>query len=138
MSLKAFMRENVQEVEPVEVVVSKRFKDESGLPMAWKVGCVSIEDDNILRKECTKTMRKNKKTSAEFDYPTYLIRLAVRCVQFPNLNDTELQNSYDVMCAEDLLSAMLLPGEMNDLNQAVNAVNGFDNSFEDLVDEAKN
>lgn len=138
MSLKAFLRENVQAVEPAEVLVSKRFKGEDDQPMLWKVSCISVDDDNVLRKECTKTTRKNKKTSAEFDYPTYLLRLAVKCVQFPDLNDAELQNSYGVMCAEDLLSTMLLPGEMNDLNQAVSAVNGFDNSFEDLVDEAKN
>ncbi|WP_099205654.1 phage tail assembly chaperone [Scatolibacter rhodanostii] len=137
MDLKAFLRENVEAVEPVKVAVSKRMKDENGAPVPWVIGCISSNEDSILRKECTKTVKKGKKQSAEFDYPAYQTKLAVKCIQFPDLADAVLQDSYGVMCAEDLLNAMLLPGEMSDLAQAVTDINGFA-SFEEEVDEAKN
>lgn len=137
MDLKAFLRENVETVEPTKVIVSKRMKDEQGEAIPWVVGCISSNADNLLRKECTKTVKKGKKQATEFDYPAYQTKLAVKCVQFPNLNDAVLQDSYGVMCAEDLLNAMLLPGEMNDLAQAVTEINGFA-TFEEEVEEAKN
>lgn len=138
MSLKAFLKENVETAKPVEVVISKRFKDENGQPVPWVVGCISTQENSALRKECTKVTQKGKKSQAEFDFPEYQTRFLTRCVQFPDLNAVELQNSFGVMCAEELLHVMLLPGEFDDLYQAANAVNGFDTSFEEQVDEAKN
>ena len=57
----------------------------------------------------------------------------------PDLLDRELQNSYGVERAEDLLLAMVDdPGEYNDLAAFVQKFQGFDTSFEDKVNEAKN
>ena len=56
---------------------------------------------------------------------------------FPNLQDTELQDSYGVMSAEELITTMLTPGEFEDYSTKVMQVNGFD-SDTDLVEEAKN
>ena len=137
MDLKAFLRENVETVEPVKVVISKRMKDESGNAIPWVVGCISSNEDNLLRKEFTKIVKKGKKQVTEFDYQAYQTKLAVKCIQFPDLNDAVLQDSYGVMGAENLLNAMLLPGEMSDLAQAVTEINGF-TTFEEEVEEAKN
>ncbi|EQG32401.1 phage XkdN-like family protein [Clostridioides difficile DA00129] len=59
-------------------------------------------------------------------------------IVFPDLHDAELQNSYGVMGAEELLTTMLTPGEYTDLSSEVGEVNGFDRTFEDKVEEAKN
>ena len=74
----------------------------------------------------------------DLDTNTYLARLAIACTSFPDLNDKELQDSYDVMGAEDLLNKMLLPGEFTDYMDAVQEINGFDFSMDDVVEEAKN
>ncbi|HBG5851887.1 TPA: phage portal protein, partial [Clostridioides difficile] len=47
-------------------------------------------------------------------------------------------DSYRVMGANQLLKAMLTPGEYTEYVQEVLDINGFDNSFEDKVEEAKN
>jgi hypothetical protein len=59
-------------------------------------------------------------------------------VAYPNLNDAELQNSYGVMGAEALLEAMLTAGEYITLSGKVAEINGFNESVEELVEEAKN
>ena len=57
----------------------------------------------------------------------------------PDLYDTELQDSYGVKTPEELLLAMVDdPGEYNELAMFVQRFNGFDNPFEEKVNEAKN
>ena len=74
----------------------------------------------------------------EIDTNKYIGLLACTCTVFPNLNDAQLQNSYGVMCADELLKAMLLPGEYADYLMKVQEICGFDKSTQELVDEAKN
>ena len=65
--------------------------------------------------------------------------MIVASVVVPDLYDKELQDSYGVMTPEDLLLAMVdNPGEYNDLASFVQKFQGFDVSFSDKVDEAKN
>ena len=53
--------------------------------------------------------------------------------------DAELQDSYGVSKPEDLLLAMVDdPGEYNDLVNFVQKFQGFDISFDDKVEQAKN
>lgn len=54
------------------------------------------------------------------------------------MDDAELQNSYGVMGADALLKVMLTPGEYADYLTKIQEVNGFDISFDEKVDEAKN
>ena len=57
----------------------------------------------------------------------------------PDLYNVELQNSYGVKKPDDLLMAMVDdPGEYNALVAFVQNLQGFNTSFNDLVDEAKN
>ena len=63
--------------------------------------------------------------------------MCVRTTVYPDLQDKELQDSYGVMSAEELISTMLTPGEFEDYATAVMKANGFDDE-ENLVEEAKN
>lgn len=74
----------------------------------------------------------------ETDYAQYVGKLAVACTVFPDLNNKELQDSYQVMGAESLLKKMLTPGEYQDYLAKVQEINGFDIALEDLVEDAKN
>ncbi len=73
----------------------------------------------------------------ETDINAYMAKLAVRCTIYPDLNNVELQTSYKVMNAEELLRTMLTPGEYQDYLTKVQEVNGF-SSMQELVEEAKN
>ena len=50
----------------------------------------------------------------EFDQDKFMIEMTLKSVVFPNLNDAELQGNWDAIGAEELLKAMLTPGELAD------------------------
>ncbi len=139
--LSCFLSQNAITVENVKVVVSKRFMNKDKKPVEWEVKCITSEEDELIKKECTKRKPIPGKKGAympETDYDQYVGRLAVACTVFPDLNNKELQDSYQVMGAEALLKKMLTPGEYREYLSKVQEVNGFDIALEDLVEEAKN
>ncbi|WP_137744540.1 phage tail assembly chaperone [Robertmurraya siralis] len=140
-NLQAFFAQNVEKVEMKEVVVSTRFKGEDGKPMKWQVAPVTADEDAAFRKSATKRMPlpgKKNVYQPETDYDLYVLKLTAACVKFPDLNNADLQNSYGVMGAENLLKKMLLPGEYAELTKIIQEVNNFDVTMDELVEEAKN
>lgn len=140
-NLTAFLAQNAIKVENVKYVASKRFVNEDGKPLEWEIASITSEEDELLRKSCTKRVPvpgKRNMYAPETDFNAYITKQAVKCTLFPNLNDVELQNSYGVMGGEALLKVMLTPGEYADYISKVQEVNGFDVPLEDAVEEAKN
>lgn len=141
MNLSAFLAENALAVESVKFAASQRFMGDDGKPVLWEIKTITGTEDEALRKSCAKRVPvpgKKNQYQKETDYDMYLGKLAVACTVFPNLNDQELQDSYKVMGADALLKTMLTPGEYVDYLTKVQEVCGFDASFQDEVDEAKN
>ena len=139
-SLSGFFAENAIKVENIKYVASKRFLDEKKKPLEWEIRSLTSQEDEDLRKECTKRIPINGRRgqfTLETDYNLYLGKLASKCTVYPNLNDAELQNSYKVMGA-DTLQNMLTAGEYADYLAKIQEINGFDTSMEEMVDEAKN
>ncbi len=140
-TLQAFLAENVKKETKILFVASNRFLDEQGNPVSWEIGCITSEQDDELRQKATKMVpvhgRRGQYTR-ETDYNEYLAELAVKCTLYPDLNNTELQNSYRVMGAVQLLKTMLKPGEYQRYLMKIQEVNGFDESMTDLEEEAKN
>lgn len=140
-NLSGFLSQNALKIDNVSYVASKRFLDENGKPIPWEIECITSTEDEALRKACTKRVPipgKRNQYTQETDYNLYLGKLAARCTAFPNLDDAELQNSYGVMGADALLKTMLSPGEYSDYLMKIQEVNGFEVTFEEAVDEAKN
>lgn len=140
-NLSAFLSQNAIKEENVKYVASKRFIDEKGNPIPWEIKAVTSDEDEAIRRSCTKRVAVAGKRGVfvpETDYNAYVAKLAAACTVFPNLNDAELQNSYGVMGADSLLKVMLKAGEYADYLNKVNEINGFNQTMEDLVDEAKN
>lgn len=139
-SLTAFLAQNVKQVEHEKWVVSDRFVGADGQPVEWEVRCISSRDDETLRRDCqyrAPVPGKRGRFTQEFDSVLYLAKLAAACTVYPNLDDAELQDSYGVKCAEDLISAMLTPGEYTGYTERLLALCGFGDKAE-LVDQAKN
>lgn len=140
-SLAAFMAQNAVKAEVIEAAVSKRFLDVDGKPVKWKLGAITSEEDESLRKSCTyKTQVTGKKDqfTMDFDNNRYIGVLAAKCVVYPDLNDVGLQDSYSVKSGDSLLKTMLLPGEYAKLVEKVQEINGYDRSMDEVVEEAKN
>ncbi|SDD75461.1 Phage XkdN-like tail assembly chaperone protein, TAC [Paenibacillus sp. UNCCL117] len=137
--LAAFFAQNVVGEVTEDAVVSERFKDKDGQPVAWKLRSMTEAENEECRKAATRRIKgKNGSYTTETSPEEYMARLAVASVVFPNLRDAELQKSYGVMGAETLLRKMLLPGEYTSLIQRVQELNGFDQDMNELVDEVKN
>lgn len=140
-NLSFFLSQNVIKDESIKYVASKRFVDEDGKPVEWEICCITSDEDEAIRKACTRKVQvpgKRNQYTPETDFNAYLGKLAARCTVYPNLNDAELQNSYGVLGADSLLKTMLKPGEYADYLTKIQEVNGFDITMEDMVDEAKN
>lgn len=140
-NLSAFLSQNVLRNENERHVVSNRFVDENKKPIKWEIQAITSQDDELLRKTCTRKVQMPGKKNHyinDLDQNKYAGLLAVKCTVFPNLNDATLQDSYGVMGSDELLKTMLLPGEYADYLNLVQKINGFEKSLEDKVEEAKN
>lgn len=140
-TLSAFFAQNAKKIDNVMFAASPRFTDpETGEPMEWEICCITAKENAAIRKSCMRQIpvpgRKGQFTQ-DFDAHAYLAKVSVRCTVFPNLNDAELQGSYGVMGAEQLITTMLSAGEFEDYSTKVLEVNGFQTG-EEMVEEAKN
>ena len=137
---KEFMAGNAIKDENVKYVASKRFV-KNNKPIEWEIQAIDSDKDEAIRKECTKRVPivgKRGQYNQETDTDKYIGKLCVASTVYPNLNDTELQDSYGVKGADALLKKMLKAGEYTEYKAKVMEVNGYDMSMEELVDEAKN
>lgn len=139
-NLSCFLAGNVEKRGNKKVVVSNRFKDKDGKPVEWEIRSISADEDEAIRKSCTKkvpVVGKRNQFTQEFDANGYLAKLAARAVVFPDLNNAELQNSYGVMGAEQLIKVMLYKDEFDKLTESL--VESTDSEdANDLIEEAKN
>lgn len=140
--LTAFFAGNAIPIENVKYVASKRFIDpETKAPIEWELSAIESAIDEEIRKECTikkPIPGKRGQYTNDIDTDKYIARVCARCTVYPNLNNTELQESYGVKGADVLLRKMLNVGEYAEYKAKVMELNGFDTSMDELVDEAKN
>jgi len=134
MNLSCFLQQNAIPVSNVNFQASKRFLDDEKNPVMWEIKAINSSADEEIRRSCT----KRGASSAELDYSMYMGKLAARCTIFPNLSDAALQDSYGVLGDDNLLKAMLSPGEYSDYIAKVQRINGFDVDFSEKVKIAKN
>lgn len=138
-NLSCFLAGNAEKRENRKLVVSERFRDKNK-PVEWELRSISAAEDEAIRKTCTKQTQvpgKKGQFTQTFDANAYLAKLAAAAVVFPDLNNAELQDSYGVMGAEQLIKAMLYKDEFDILADAlVDAADAED--INDLVEEAKN
>jgi len=138
-NLNMFFAENAQTDLIEDFIVSERFKDDKKNPMVWKLRTLTEAENADIRASATKRVQvKRGVTLPETNPNEYMAKLIVASVVFPNLKDADLQKSYNVIGAENLVRTMLIAGEYSTLAEKVQIINGFDKDLNDLVDEAKN
>ncbi|WP_276358408.1 phage tail assembly chaperone [Cohnella caldifontis] len=135
----AFFSQNAVLEQTEEFVVSERFRDPNGQPIPWKLRTISESENEEIRKAATQMVRgKGGQRIPETKPEVYLAKVAAASVVYPDLKNAELQKSYGVIGAEDLLKKMLLAGEYAALVRKVETMNGFDRDINELVEEVKN
>jgi len=137
--LTDFFMENSEKVGIVKYAPSSRFRGEDGNPIEWELRALSNKEVKELRKlSGKKVLDKKGREVQDVDTETYISKMVVECIVYPNLNDVELQNSYGVMEAEKLLDVMLICGEYNRLMNKIQEINQYHSTIEDEEREAKN
>ena len=137
-----FMKANKVVKENEKHAVTKSLCDESGKPLLWEFRHISSKENEDLRENCMMEVQVTGKPGVyrqKFRSGEYLKKMVAASIVYPDLYDAELQDSYGVKTPEDLLLEMVDdPGEYSELASYVQKFQGFDVSFNDEVDEAKN
>lgn len=137
-----FMKANKKEKKNGFHAATASLCDENGKPLEWEFRHITSKENETIREDCTIEVPITGKPGMyrqKLQSSLYVQRMICASVVTPDLYDKELQDSYGVMKPEELLLAMVDdPGEYNDLAAYVQKFLGFNVSFEDKVDEAKN
>lgn len=137
-----FMKSNKTEKQNEMHPVTKSLCDDKGNPLEWEFRHISSKENENIRESCTVEIPVPGKPNMyrpKMKSSLYIQKMIVASVVMPDLYDAELQDSYGVKTPEDLLFAMVDdPGEYNELAGYVQKFQGFNVSFEEKVDEAKN
>ena len=118
--LSAFLNP-VTSDEKKEVIISKRFVDEKGDPIPFKIRAITQADNGVMQEKLDTTEMSR--------------RLVVEGTVFPDFRDSELCKGYNTMSPYEVPGKMLLAGEYSNLLAEINKLSGFD---VDVEEEAKN
>lgn len=136
-----FMKANKIQKNNEMFPVTKSLTDENGEPLLWEIKPLTTKENEAIRDACTIDVPVKGKPNMfrpKTDMNMYQTKLICAAVVFPDLNNAELQNSYGVMSAEDLIKEMVDdPAEYTELMLFVQKISGFKSLQED-VEEAKN
>lgn len=135
--LNAFFKKNKKEKESVKYAASKDFVDGKGNVIEWEIRPLKSKEADKIRNECTTIEAKGKRVSV--DNGKFNRMVATVCTVFPNLNDPELQDSYGVLGAEELIQEMLdNDGEYQAYCKKILEISGYEMDDNELIKEAKN
>ena len=127
-----FMKSNKIEKKNGFYAPTRSLCDENGKPLEWEFRHITSKENDGLRDDCTIEVPVTGK-------PNMFRPMVAASIVVPDLFNADLQDSYGVKTPEDLLVEMVDdPGEYNDLAAYVQKFQGFNVSFEDKVNEAKN
>lgn len=131
--LSAFLNP-VTSGEEKEIVISKRFLDENGAPMPFKIRALSQEETDAITKKATRQMKINGQTTEKLDSVDFSHRMVVAATVEPDFTSKEICDHFGVMDPLLVPGKMLLSGEYAKLMQEISALSGFN----DLEAEVKN
>ncbi len=137
-----FMKGNKAKRANEKRAVTRSLCGEDGEPLLWELRHISSKENEDIRESCTveePAPGRAGLTRPKLNAGLYMRRLIAASVVVPDLYDAALQDSYGVKTPEDLLLAMVDdPGEYAALAAYVQKLQGFDTTFEEKVETAKN
>ena len=131
--LKEFLTQNPVDNLTEEITLSDRLKD-----FKFKIKAMTSEQYGAYTKKATKTTGGRKNLKVSIDTGEFNNQIAINhCIE-PDFRDAEWIKSSGCMTPEQLLNKVLNAGEIAELTERIQALSGFDKSFEDEVEDAKN
>lgn len=132
-SLSAFLHP-VNTGEEKEIVISKRFVDEAGNPVPFRIRSISQEENDAISRQSRRTRKVNGQVQSYLDSSEFSRRMVVAGTVEPDFRSKEMCDAYGVMDPLLVPGKMLLSGEYAALLNAITELSG----FTDLEDEVKN
>lgn len=131
-NIKYFLKSNKKQRLNEFYPISKDFVDDTGKVLEWELKPLTSEEVETLRDE-------SFDSKGNFNQNKFLRKSICASVVSPDLNSIELQDSYGVKSAEELIVKLLdCPADYLYLGQKVMAVSKLDTTFADKVAEVKN
>lgn len=141
-TLALFMKGNKKQKTNTFYPATKSLVDKDGNPLMWEIKPITTKEDEAIRDACTYEVPipgKRNQFRIKIDANAYMTKQLAASVVFPNLLDAELQDSYEVKTPDALLKEMVDdPTEFAEFAAFVREFNGFDETINDAVEEAKN
>lgn len=127
-----FMKNNVKDVGTVKLKLG-RFEEPIEI-RALKAG----EADKINERCFVNKPGVKGRQERVFDAVAYNRGVSAASIVFPDLNDSELQESYGVRGAENLYSELFLLGEAAQILEKVTEISGIGGDINEDIEAAKN
>lgn len=121
--------------ENFEIVVSDRFVDEDGNPVAWTFRLLSAKEIDDLKNAAI--VKKNK-SLLKVDTKKLIVDTISETIIYPNLKSEELQNAYGAMNISELLDKMLEGREYERFTDKLMKAQGFMDEPDVIIGDAKN
>lgn len=135
-NLNYFMPEVAKEKrENFEIVVSDRFIDEDGNPVAWTLRLLSAKEIDEIKNAAI--VKKNK-SLLKVDTKKLIVDTISETIIYPNLKSEELQNAYGAMNISELLDKMLEGREYERFTDKLMKAQGFMDDPDVIIGDAKN
>ena len=128
--LQLFLCENPVSEMTEEVVLSARL---AGHP--FRIRALTGEEYGDFQNRALKIGRDR---SVKFDSRKFNELLCVECTLDPDFRDADSISKLKCKTPEEFLNKVLLPGEIAELASQIAKLSGFNQSLDDLKDEAKN
>jgi len=140
--LKRFLKQNKITKANEKYAPTKTLLFENGEPLKWEFKHITSKQNEDIREGCTKDVPVTGKPGVyrqKLNTSKYLAQMIVASTVVPDLYNKELQDSYGVKTPEDLLFALVDdPGEYQDFCVWIQSFQGFTETMDDKVKEAKN
>lgn len=130
--LSAFLHP-VTTQEEKEVVISKRFLDEKGNPVPFKIRALTQEENDKITKQATRRTKESGQSVERLDNADYARRIILEATVEPDFRAKEMCDRYGVLDPLQVPGKMLLSGEYRKLMDAILELSGFGDPLEDEV-----
>lgn len=138
----AFMKQNKIQKENEKYAPTTTLLGADGTPLRWEFRHITSKENEQLRDACTTEVQVTGKPNQfrpKVNTAKYIASMIVTSTVYPDLYDSELQDSYNVKTPEDLLYAMVDDaGEYQEFTLWMQKFQGFNKSLDEKVEEAKN
>jgi hypothetical protein len=135
-----FMQGKAKTVEEKEVIVSNRYIDDEGKIIPFVLKPIETERIKEIENECTEPVfEKGRKVGERLNTERFMTKVGIESTVYPNFKDKDLLKSYNVVDPVDLVPKILsIGGEFTLWIKEIAKINGLDDDFEEMVEEAKN